>query len=129
MDYCIIQPWQDTEGNVSCRKYMGKAMDILLCGIDPDTEYKFMSKWNSYIGFAATDSIPVSMPNIVVVDDKEIRMKAKADVVKEVDTWDENGNINRKFSVLRDKVKRIPTNLFDGAALSRLEKRKNGAKN
>ena len=25
-----------------------KAMDILLCGIDPNIEYKFMSKWNSY---------------------------------------------------------------------------------
>ena len=53
-----------------------KAIDILLCGLDRDTEYKFMSKWNSYIGLASTDSIPVSsMPNIVVVDDKELRMK------------------------------------------------------
>ena len=74
-----------------------KAMDILLCGIDPNIEYKFMSKWNSYIGLAATDSIPVSTPNIVVVDDKEILMKAKVDVVREVDTWDEDGNIHRKF--------------------------------
>ena len=94
-----------------------KAMDILLCGIDADTEYKFMSKWNSYIGLAATDSIPVSMPNIVVVDDKEIMMKAKVDVVREVDTWDGEGNICRKFGVLHDKVKRIPTNLFDGAGI------------
>lgn len=60
-----------------------KAMDILLCGIKPDTEYKYMSKWSSYIGLAATDSIPVSMPNIVIVDDKELRMKAKVDVVRE----------------------------------------------
>ena len=82
-----------------------------------DLEYKFMSKWNSYIGLAATDSIPVSMPNIVVVDDKEIRMKAKVDVVREIDTRDEKGNIHRKFSVLHDKVKRIPTNLFDGAGI------------
>ena len=102
-----------------------KAMDILLCGLDRDTEYKFMSKWNSYIGLSATDSIPVSsMPNIVVVDDKELRMKAKVDVVKEVDTWDEEGNINRKFSILRDKVRRIPTNLFDGAGIVTLKKAK-----
>ena len=46
-----------------------KALDILLCGLDRNTKYKFMSKWNSYIGLAATDSIPVSMPNIVVIDD------------------------------------------------------------
>ena len=99
-----------------------KAMDILLCGIDPNTEYKFMSKWNSYIGLAATDSIPVTTPNIVVVDDKEIRMKAKVDVVREIDTWDEKGNIKRKFSVLYDKVKRIPTNLFDGAGIVTVKK-------
>lgn len=100
----------------------GKAMDILLCGIAPDREYKFMSKWNSYIGLVATDSIPVSMPNIVVVDDKEIRMKAKVDVVREADTWDKEGNIKRKFSVLHDKVKRIPTNLFDGAGIVTVKK-------
>lgn len=99
-----------------------KAMDIFLCGLDRDTEYKFMSKWNSYIGLAATDSIPVSMPNIVVVDDKEIRMNAKVDVVREIDTRDEKGNIHRKFSVLHDKVKRIPTNLFDGAGIVTVKK-------
>lgn len=99
-----------------------KAMDILLCGIHPDTKYKFMSKWNSYIGLAATDSIPVSTPNIVIVDDKEMLMKAKVDVVREVDKWDKDGNINRKFSVLRDKVKRIPTNLFDGAGIVTVKK-------
>ena len=100
-----------------------KAIDILLCGLDRDTEYKFMSKWNSYIGLASTDSIPVSsMPNIVVVDDKELRMKAKVDVVREINTWDENGNIHRRFSILRDKVRRIPTNLFDGAGIVTLKK-------
>lgn len=99
-----------------------KAMDILLCGLDRDTEYKFMSKWNSYIGLAATDSIPVSMPNIVIVNDKELRMKAKVDIVREIDTWDEDGNISRKFSVLHDKVKRIPTNLFDGAGIVAVRK-------
>lgn len=101
-----------------------KAMEILLCGISTDTEYRFMSKWNSYIGLAATDSIPVSMPNIVVVDDKEIRMKAKVDVVRETDTKDENGNIHRKFTVHHDKVKRIPTNLFDGAGIVTVKKAK-----
>ena len=31
-----------------------KALDILLCGLDRNIKYKFMSKWNSYIGLAAT---------------------------------------------------------------------------
>ena len=94
-----------------------KALEILLCGLDPNTQYTFMSKWNSYIGLATTDSIPVTMPKIVVVDDKELLQKAKVDVVREIDTRDKDGNIHRKFSVLHDKVKRIPTNLFDGAGV------------
>lgn len=42
-----------------------KARDILLCGLSADTKYKYMSKWNSYFGLAATDSIPVSMRNLI----------------------------------------------------------------
>lgn len=99
-----------------------KALDILLCGLDRNIKYKFMSKWNSYIGLAATDSIPVSMPNIVVIDDKEIFQKAKVDVVLETDTEDENGNISRKFEVENDREEDISINLFDGAGLVTVEK-------
>ena len=81
-----------------------KAMDILLCGLDRNTKYRYMSKWNSYIGLAATDSIPVSMPNIVVIDDKEFIQRAKVDIVKEIDTEDDDGNIKRNFKVLNNKL-------------------------
>lgn len=101
-----------------------KAMDILLCGLDRNTKYKYMSKWNSYIGLAATDSIPVSMPNIVVIDDKEINQKAIVDIVQETDTDDEAGNIKRDFMVLTDREEEIHTNLFDGAGLVTVEKAK-----
>ena len=99
-----------------------KAMDILLCGLNRNTKYRYMSKWNSYIGLAATDSIPVSMPNIVVIDDKEIDQKAIVDVVQETDTYDKDGNIKRDFMVLTDKEDEIHTNLFDGAGLVTVEK-------
>ncbi len=99
-----------------------KATDILLCGLDKNTKYKYMSKWNSYIGLAATDSIPVSMPNIVVIDDKEIFQNAKVNVVLEEDTEDENGNIIRSFKVERDTERDIPINMFDGAGLVTVEK-------
>lgn len=99
-----------------------KAMDILLCGLNRNTKYRYMSKWNSYIGLAATDSIPVSMPNIVVIDDKEIDQKAIVDVVQETDTYDKDGNIKRDFMVLTDKEEEIHTNLFDGAGLVTVEK-------
>lgn len=99
-----------------------KAMDILLCGLSRDTKYKYMSKWNSYLGLAATDSIPVSMPNIVVIDDKKTFQKAKVDVVLETDTEDEKGNIIRKFEVENDRKEDISINLFDGAGLVTVEK-------
>lgn len=105
-----------------------KAMDILLCGLDRNTEYKYMSKWNSYIGLAATDSIPVSMPNIVVIDDKEILQEAIVDVVKETDTEDESGNIVRKFEVINNQKEKLLINLFDGAGLVSVEKAKQWSK-
>lgn len=98
-----------------------KAMDILLCGLDRNTKYKYMSKWNSYIGLAATDSIPVSMPNIVVIDDKEIIHKEIVDVVQETDA-DKDGNIKRDFEVITDREENIRINLFDGAGLVTVEK-------
>lgn len=94
-----------------------KAMDILLCGLNRDTNYKYMSKWNSYLGLAATDSIPVSMPNIVVIEDKEVLQNAVVDVVEETDTEDKNGRIKRNFRVLKDQEVELPINLFDGAGL------------
>lgn len=99
-----------------------KAMDILLCGLSHHTEYKYMSKWNSYLGLAATDSIPVSMPNIVVIDDKEVLQNAVVDVVEETDTEDKNGRIKRDFRVLKDQEVELPINLFDGAGLVTVEK-------
>ena len=101
-----------------------KALDILLCGLDRNTKYKYVSKWNSYIGLASTDSIPVSMPNIVVIDDKEIFQEATVDVVKETDTEDKDGNIVRKFEVINNKKEKLLINLFDGAGLVTVEKAK-----
>lgn len=99
-----------------------KAMDILLCGLNRNTKYSYMSKWNSYIGLAATDSIPVSMPNIVVIDDNVFIQKAIVDVVREIDTDDKEGNIKRDFTVLTDREEEIQINLFDGAGLVTVEK-------
>ena len=99
-----------------------KAMDILLCGLSRNTKYNYMSKWNSYLGLAATDSIPVSMPNIVVIDDKEVLQNAIVDVVEETDTEDEDGKIKRDFRVLSDQEVELPINLFDGAGLVTAEK-------
>ena len=97
-------------------------MDILLCGLSSDTKYKYMSKWNSYLGLAVSDSIPVSMPNIVVIDNKEILQKAIVDLVEETNTKDKNGRIKRDFRVSRNQEVELPINLFDGAGLVTAEK-------
>lgn len=94
-----------------------KAMDILLCGLDRDLMFQYMSKWNSYIGLAATDSIPVTKPNIVVIEDCEMPIHDTFDPVYEKDMLDEDNKIKRNFSVKRDQERDEKTNLFDGAGL------------
>ena len=94
-----------------------KAVDILTCGLDRDLEFTYMSKWNAYIGLAATDSIPVSMPNIVVVPDLEMPISDHVDIVKEINT--ESGKV---FEVINNQIVDINTNLFDGAGLVSVER-------
>lgn len=48
-----------------------KVMEVLLTGIKPDALFPIdkAAKYSTYLGLAATDSKPVSMPNICVVKD------------------------------------------------------------
>lgn len=105
-----------------------KAWKILLCGLKNDMEYKYMSKWNSYIGLAATDSIPVSMPNIVVINDMKIIQEETFDTVNECVTTDEDGNLHREFSVDNNRKEKLEVNAFDGAGLVTVKKAKQWSK-
>lgn len=105
-----------SSGNVRNKKVIfvkrdlyDKAMEILLCGIDKDAEHKQLSKYNAYIGLANSDTLPVSSPRIVVIDDFENTIEEIFDIV----TKDEKGNFNVKNDV-KKQFKFMP---FDGAGL------------
>ena len=57
--------------------------EILLCGMPKDMEHKQFSKYSAYYALASTDSIPVRMPNIVVIDDYKNDITGTCDLVKE----------------------------------------------
>lgn len=59
-----------------------KVNQILLCGIPKNYKFKVFAKYNSYYGLVSTDSIPVSMPNIVVIPDYINNIEEVFDVVK-----------------------------------------------
>ena len=105
-----------SSGNVRNKKVIfikmdlyDKAMEILLVGIDKDAEHKQLSKYNAYIGLANSDTIPVSSPRIVVIEDFENTIEETFDIV----TKDEDGN----FNVKNDVKKQFTFMPFDGAGL------------
>lgn len=54
---------------------------ILLCGIPHNYPFEVFAKFNSYYGLPNTDSIPVSMPNIVVIPDYINSIRENFDIV------------------------------------------------
>ena len=43
--------------------------EILRCGVNPNTKTKYISKWTSYYGLQASNSVAVSMPKCTIVSD------------------------------------------------------------
>ncbi|MDD4564229.1 MAG: hypothetical protein PHE79_01890 [Eubacteriales bacterium] len=60
-----------------------KVNEILLCGMPTDMEHKQFSKYSAYYALASTDSIPVTMPNLVVINDYKNRITGACDLVQE----------------------------------------------
>lgn len=105
-----------SSGNVRNKKVIfikndlyDKAMEILLVGIDKNAEHKQLSKYNAYIGLANSDTIPVSSPRMVVIDNFENTIEEIFDIV----TKDEYGD----FNVKNDVKKQFTFMPFDGAGL------------
>ncbi len=116
-----------------------KVNDILLCGIPKDKPYAPISKYNAYYGLPATDSIPVSLPNIVVVDDFEKAITQKYDVVYGDVTkpiTEIRGKRNPETEVVghgeyhveNDVLKEVMIKPFDGAGLIDAQKAKEWSK-
>ena len=94
------------------RSIKDKLDDILQCGIPKNTDYPKPSKWNAYYALVTTNSQPVSMPNIVVIDDFEKAVMETVDVVKVTGTGEQ-----KEYQVLSPTEKEIPILPFDGAGL------------
>ncbi len=95
-----------------------KANEILLCGISADAEHKVFAKFNSYYGLASTDSIPVTMPKIVVIEDYKTSITENFDIVKRVKVYNKRGkNYHYEYSVDNDVKKAFEILPFDGAGL------------
>ena len=101
-----------------------KAMEILLTGIKPDALFPIdkIAKYSTYLGLAATDSKPVSMPNICVVKDFTKKIKDAFDIVEQ--TKSENGTFEYEVINFTDTGKETEekVNCFDGAGIVSYER-------
>ncbi|UYZ34175.1 hypothetical protein OD350_18190 [Clostridium beijerinckii] len=90
-------------------KLYDNAMTILLCGLPEDMEHEQISKYNAYIGLVNSDTISVSTPNIVVIDDFKKTINETFDLVVK--------DINKKFDMFPNEKRDFEFMPFDGAGL------------
>lgn len=88
---------------------VSKVDEILRCGISQYKEYAKPSKWNAYYGMVATDSVAVTLPNIVVIDDFKKAIREQCDIVQEYEP--------QKYRVRNDELTDIEITPFDGEGL------------
>lgn len=100
--------------------------DILRCGISPDTKTKHISKWTSYYGLQASNSVVVSMPKCTIIPDLNMKILDNVDVVRQDyrDGYNAKSEKNDKFewNVFSDKKKEVPTCPFDGMGIVDVER-------
>lgn len=101
-----------------------RVMEVLLTGIKPNALFPVdkVAKYSTYLGLAATDSKPVSMPNICVVKDFTKTIKDVFDIVKQ--TKNENGTFEYEVINFSDTKKETEedVNCFDGAGIVSYER-------
>ncbi|MCD8090411.1 MAG: hypothetical protein LUD81_07305 [Clostridiales bacterium] len=94
-------------------------MKAILVGIHEDTEFpkSKTAKYSTYIGLTSTDSTPVSMPNICVVEDFTKPVKDKFDIVKQIQVGknEYKYEVKNYADILEETEETI--NCFDGAGL------------
>ena len=86
-----------------------KVNKILLCGMPEDMEFDIFAKFSAYYALVNTDSNPVTMPKMVVVDDYVHSITEKFDLVKEIE--------KDKYVVENNVEYTTKTKPFDGAGL------------
>lgn len=114
-----------------------KTDQIIRCGIPQNTKVEYISKWTSYYGLQASNSIPVTMPKCVIIRDFETKIRDNVDIVKGTvknecikkykKKPDEYADV-KHFEVINGKQKDIPVCPFDGMGLVDISLAKQWAK-
>lgn len=111
-----------SSGNIRSKKVtfiredlFSEANEILLGGLPSDMEYPRMSKFNTYYALPSTDSMPVTMPKIVVINDYEKGITETFDVVRP--KKDEKGNKIKDEYTCKPEERTEVIKPFDGAGI------------
>ena len=95
--------------------------EILRCGVNPDTKTKYISKWTSYYGLQASNSVAVTMPKCTVIPDLYLDTEDIFDVVcqnyKEGCNADTEEIDKFQYDVAEDVKRSIKTCPFDGMGI------------
>lgn len=92
--------------------------EILRCGVDPETKTKYISKWTSYYGLQASNSVVVTMPKCVIIPDLRLNIEDIFDVVRQEYKNGFNAELEEidkfKYDVREDVKTSAGTCPFDG---------------
>jgi len=95
--------------------------EILRCGVDPETKTKYISKWTSYYGLQASNSVAVTMPKCTIIPDLYLDIDDIFDVVcqdyKEGCDIDTEKADKFQYNVMEDIKRSIKTCPFDGSGI------------
>lgn len=95
--------------------------EILRCGVDSNTKTKYISKWTSYYGLQASNSVAVTMPKCIVIPDLYLDIEDIFDAVRQdyKDGCDADTEEVDKFqySVVDNIQRSIKTCPFDGSGI------------
>lgn len=105
-------------------KMYDSVMEVLLTGILNDVLFPKdkIAKYSTYLGLAATDSKPVSMPNICVVKDCIQKVKDAFDIVEKIKVGDNDFKYNVINYADTKKETEEEINCFDGAGIVSYER-------
>ena len=99
--------------------------EILRCGVDPETKTKYISKWTSYYGLQASNSVAVTMPKCTVIPDLHLDIEDTFDVVRQDYKKGCNADIEEidkfQYDVAEDIQRNIKTCPFDGSGIVDIE--------
>lgn len=95
--------------------------EILRCGVDSETKTKYISKWTSYYGLQASNSVAVTMPKCTIIPDLYLDIEDIFNVVRQ--DYKEGCDINTEkadkfqYNVVEDIQRSIKTCPFDGSGI------------